>query len=147
MNMFKTLLLTAMIAATAISASAGLQPDGTLNAGTNNVAAAITNTYAGTVFDLTKTTDAIFEFSFACNGASTATYTMTFDASLNQDRWITNAMFMYATANGTATATVMTNLSAGARFPFYRVGQVWNTNGATRAITNIAARVFTKTGL
>lgn len=131
----------------ALPAMAGLQPDGTLNGGTNNVAANTTNTYAGTVFDCSKTTDPNFEISFACTGSSTATYTVAFDASMNQDRWVTNALLIYKAGNGTATVTAITNLSAGARFPFYRVGQIWNTNASSPALTNAAVRVHTKTGL
>ena len=152
MKLFSKILVAGAMLATAFTSNAGLQPDQVLTGGTNNVLANSTNTYKTTIFDLSKTTDATFEFTFNCGAASTANYTIAFDACVNgvngtPDRWLTNALMWQIAGNGVATNTYLTNLTKAQMYPAYRVSTIWNTNASTPAISNLLFRVFTKTGI
>jgi len=150
----RILVLIAALAATAISAKAdNLQPDGTLNGGTNYCAAATTNTYrgTGTIFDASKAGSVIVEFQFSCTNANAMKAgdgpTVTFDGGMNgtqSDRWVTNAIKVVPTAVGpSGTSVLVSNLTAAQIFPFYRVGEVWNTNVSGTNFNALKARVFT----
>lgn len=152
MKSISKLLVIAALAVASLTANAGLQPDLVMTGGTNNVLANSTNTYKTTMYDLSKTTDATFSFTFNCGSASTANYTITFDAAVNgvngtPDRWLTNALMWQIAGNGVATNTYITNLTKPQMYPAYRVNQIWNTNATTPAISNCLFQVFTKTGI
>lgn len=152
MKLISKLLIIAALLAASFTAKAGLQPDLVLTGGTNNVLANSTNTYKTTIYDLSKTTDATFSLTFNCGAASTANYTIAFDAAVNgvngtPDRWVTNALMWQITGNGVATNTSLTNLTKAQMYPAYRVSTIWNTNATTPAISNLLFQVFTKTGI
>ena len=154
-ELFKISMLTAALLV-ACGVSAGVLPDSQIDGGATNaynyVAANSTNVYAGsgTVLACNYSTDATLEFSFKCTGASTANYIIAFDAGINgsnSDRWLTNAIVMLVAGKGTGTAIGLTNLPSGARYPFYRVNFIGNTNASSPAMTNVMVRAFTKTGI
>lgn len=152
MKTFFKLTVFAALIALSFTARAGLQPDQILTGGTNNVLANSTNTYKTTIFDLSKSTDVTFAFTFNCGAASTANYTIAFDAAINgvngtPDRWVTNALMWQIAGNGAATNTYLTNLPKSQCFPAYRVSTIWNTNASTPAISNLLFQVYTKTGV
>jgi hypothetical protein len=143
-------LITIIILACALAVNAGVQIDPQLTGGTNNVPANTTNTYAsqsGSIFWFGRTTDQTFAFTFNCGAASTANYTIGFDGSEDGIVWKTNALLWMVAGNGVSTNTFLTNLAVGQRYPFYRVGQIWNTNASTPAISNILVKVFAKDGI
>lgn len=155
MNKIKSLLmagsvLVAMLAS--MPANAGLQVDAVYNNSnaTASLKANTTTNLAGTVFDLSKTTDATIECSFKCSAASGANYVFTFDAALNgnnSDRWVSNAISINVVGAGTQYAIATSNLISGARWPALRLASIANTNASAPYMTNIMVRVFTKTGL
>lgn len=158
--MKKIIFAILTMAALAMDARAGVQSDTILNGGTNFVASATTNTYRATsgnlIFDASKSTEVIFEFSATTTNANAltanATTTFTLDGALNashSDTWSTNALIFNVVNLGAANkvAVTLTNLPAGQRWPFYRVGEAWNTNASGTNWTALKVRAFTKTGI
>lgn len=151
-------LVAALVTAFALIALpifAGLQPDGTLNGGTNTVPVAVTNQYRGTIFNAPKSGQVTFEFSFVCTNANAMKVgdgpTFTLDVGVNPsntDLWQSNALkFVVPNAGVSNTATLLTNLPAGQVYPYYRVGQIWNTNVSGTNFTGVKVRCFTKDGI
>lgn len=151
----KTILSILILAAAVLTATAGLQPDGTLNGGTNVVTSLTTNQYQGTIFVCNQTTDVTFEFTWNPTNttamAPQAGATFTLDAGLNaanSDTWKSNVVTLWVGNVGLSNAaTGLTNLAAGLKYPFFRVGQVQNTNGSGTNITQVKVRCFTKSGI
>lgn len=142
----KRLILTAaVVLLAAFPVLAGLQTDTILNGGTNTVAAASTNSLRnGGAWYFGKSTDITLEVNAALTGSGTPNTLVTFDASINKDQWVTNAVTLALPQSGTSRQCIMTNL-AGGKYPYFRRGEVWNTN-ATLVITNLQVRAFDKTG-
>lgn len=159
--MKKILLSILLLAATALPSLAGQQPDTRLNGGTNVCAAAVTNIYRGatgqTLFALNQTTDCTFEFSYTCTNANAMTAgagaTYTLDGGINgtgTDIWVTNALIFFVPNNGNAITNphaILTNLTKAQMWPFYRIGEIRNTNISGTNFTALKVRAFTKTGL
>lgn len=149
-----------LLMALALNSEAGLQSDGILNGGTNVVASATTNTYRATagnlIFDASKSTEVTFEFSATTTNAAAltagATTTFTLDGAVNashSDLWFTNILAVNVVNLGGANkvAVTLTNLPSSQRFPFYRIGEVWNTNVSGTNWTGLKVRAMTKTGI
>jgi hypothetical protein len=152
------LIAAALLAVTApFKARANVQPHDILNGGTNVVVSATTNTYSGTglIFDCSKSTDITFEFSFTCTNANKMKVgdgcTVTLDGAINPthtDLWASNAISVTVPNNGSGVIAVgLTNLPAGLRYPFWRVGQVWNTNVSGTNLSSLKVRCHTKNGM
>jgi hypothetical protein len=158
MKRILTILMLAGVALAVVpQAKAGLQTDTILNGGTNVVISATTNTYRGTsgnvIFIADKTTDVIFEFSATTTNANAltagATTTFTLDAAANashSDLWVTNALIFNVVNLGAANkvAVTLTNLPKTQLWPYYRVGEAWNTNLSGTNWTGLKVRAFTK---
>ncbi len=147
----KKLILSAIVSAVfmlaSLPAKAGLQ---VIPLTTNQVAASTATNFASIgSFFLGNTTDATLALSClstATNGAVTATFS--FDVSADFTLWTTNGFNATVTlpANtATNVQTTTTNLIAGQRWPFWRLGYVSNSV-ATGTITNLTAKMFTKDG-
>lgn len=153
MKIFKRItLMAAALMLLALSATAGLQVDAQLNGGTNAIPGLTTNKYVGTVFDFSHTTAPCLEFSFTATNLYAGTATITYDCSMNQEIWQTNALTVTSgAANGTnSTVIYATPTSPNVQVPYWRVGQIWNTNAilpSAAYFSNVMVRAFSKTGL
>ena len=153
----KKLLISLLTLVAALTASAGLQPDGTLNGGTNTCLGPATNQYAGTIFNCNNSSQVTFEFSFICTNASAMTAGagafFTLDGAINgttSDLWQSNTLTFFVPNNGNSSNASVLVTNVGAPFPFYRVGQVRNTNQTSSSTTNftgLKVRCFTKSGI
>lgn len=110
-----------------------------LSGGTNNIAAAATNTYTtGNVMSLTRQREVGLLFSFNLQSASSSTHTILFSSSVDGTNWKTNdaGYTLSLAANGTSTVLFTTNLTVGA-IGYLRLESISNTNAAI-ALTNLA---------
>lgn len=130
----------------ALVANAGLVvvPMGTNTVAGGSVSNAI---FSGTVLSLAQTTDATFQLSSKSSAANTSNNIVWFDVSADASTWVSNAVIFTWAANGTAKSTMITNLPAGMRYPFWRPAQWTNENGGSVTLTNLDIRVFTKDGI
>lgn len=144
-KLFAAALLAAIVTATmpALAESTGLQVTDRLNGGTNNVAAASTNTYiSGTTFTTTKSSTINIDVRIKLDGAGTAGVPIWFDGSIDNSNWVTNGILgITLTAAGTATVVASTNLNT-LGFAYVRVGRVGNLNAQN--VTNITIKAFAK---
>src|SRR2546426_12258892 len=88
--------LIALIALAAVSTAraqgySGYSAEILLSGGTNNIAAATTNTYTtGNVMSLTRQREVGLVFSFNLQSASSSTHTILFSSSVDGTNWKTN---------------------------------------------------------
>ena len=145
----------------AVSAGAGLQISpwyipGTNYGSGNTNAVVLANTASNilgntnavqTLFDFSKTSDATIAVTAASGGAPPSTNTFTFAGSVDTVNWTSNVLtFTVTTLAGPNTnVTVITNLIAGQRYPFYSLTVVSNT-GATGVASNIIVKAYSKNG-
>lgn len=140
-------------------ARAELQPHGILNGGTNTIPVATTNYYGNSssnIFICNQSSDITFEFSFTCTNANAIKVgdgpTFILDGAIDSRAasviWQTNVLQIVVPNRGVSNVgSIMTNLPSGLRYPFYRVGQTWNTNISGTNFTGVKVRCFTKTGI
>lgn len=140
----RTKILTLLLAACALNASAGLKTT-TLNGGTNNVAASTTNTTALTSIPVTSSDNFAMQVSFTMlNAANTGTFVVCLDRSIDNSVWQTNYLAVTCAPSGTNMAVIGTNLSTGA-FAYWRVGAL--RNSTTNACTNLIVQFYYKLGI
>ncbi len=147
MKTFRILLSTiTALALLTLGVNAGQQPT-TLNGGTNNVAAASTNTYGGSgvAFATANSSVLSLQATFSCNGTNAQAVTLVLDSSNDNANWQTSTLRWPITANGTNTVTAVTNLSVGGQ-QVTRAHLVENPN-ATVAVTNLTLTGWTKSGI
>lgn len=106
--------------------------------GTNNVAAATTNTYTQ-VLTLTRQREVAVQISFKSTGTNSSTIGFDFLPSVDGTTFDTAnaAHSLNFAANGTTTVVVVTNLVAPAGIGYLKLASVRNPN-ATQAITNLS---------
>jgi len=152
----KKFLFTILAVGSLLTANAALTTDSILNGGTNTIPVATTNVYGGgTIFNCQNSSEITFEFSFTCTNANAMKAgdgpTFSLDAAVNgsaSDIWKSNILFVVVPNVGSSnTASILTNLPPGLRYPFYRVGQGWNTNVSGTNFTGVKVRCNTKNGI
>ena len=105
--------------------------------GTNNVAAATTNSYTG-VLTLTRQREVALQISFSSTGTNTSSIVFVLDPSVDGNTYDTanNDYNVTIAANGTNVVPFVTNLTVGA-IGYLRLASVENPNGAS-ALTNVS---------
>lgn len=106
-----------------------------IDGGTNNVAAATTNSYTHNI-DVRKQDNACLQISFAMVDTSTTTIDLVLLKSLDASTWDTvDLKTITLTADGTNTVCCVTNLST-AGLGWYRLSTIANTSAV--ALTNLS---------
>lgn len=164
----KKLILAAILAASLITAEAQtVSYFGALTGGTNQQAAASTNTLYSTVYatnvvsgvsttivaSVSSTAAATVLSShiitiqpeYALTGAGTGTSTFRIDSSVDNAVWNLGVTNLAVAANGTNVTSAGFNIDTGGAL-FWRVGTVANTN-ASLIMTNIACPFGKRPGL
>jgi hypothetical protein len=103
--------------------------------GTNNVAAATTNSSFATVIPATRATDIAVQPSFKLTGSGTSAVVLKFDESADNANWTANAVSISVTAAGTATVSKVSNFALGG-IGYLRLSTVENPNAS--AVTNLS---------
>ena len=138
----KILPLLTLLGLLAVTASAQqYQATTILNGGTNNVAAATTNSSVAQIIGLTRFDSAVFEVNFKLTGAGTSAVVYKIDESADGTNWVTNTRSLSVTANGGTTVVGLTNFTVNS------VGYLrWNVieQPNANALTNHVVRVWTK---
>lgn len=138
-------LIASAIAAITLNASAGLKTTDFVGASTNIINSSVSSNYTtGALVQITSSKNLAIQTKFALQGAGTTACTFTFDKSIDNSNWITNAFTFSVTPAGTATVALGTNIDVGA-FPFWRLGVI--TNGSATVMTNIWLKYYYKLGL
>ena len=146
MKILKLILTVSAAAVVMFSAHAGQQAT-TLNGGTNNIAAASTNTIRTTSVAVNVARDTALQVTVVTAPSNVAsTNTITFDWSIDNANWMTNATnVQFITSAAYATNTTVYNFPMGG-VPYYRIGTFGNSNAAVY-FTNVNVLAFTKNGL
>lgn len=141
--MKKTIITLALLSST-LGAFAGLKTT-TLNGGTNNIAAATTNSTPLTAIPVTGSDNLAMQVSFLVVGGTTNnTFGVSLDRSIDNTTWETNFTFLVCEASPGIANVTQTNWNTGG-FAYFRVSEV--RNALTNAVTNLNVRFYYKLGL
>ncbi len=122
----------------------GLVPYTFLNGGTNNVAAATTNTYSLPSFPVIYGKEVSFLVSAQMAANTNTDLVFVFDRSVDAVNWETNTFSLTLTCNTTNQSQLGTNFNAGG-YPFYRLDSIQNPNTQS-ATTNVIVKSVYKRG-
>jgi len=109
--------------------------------GTNNLAAATTNSTAAKVIGLAKYDQVAIDIKFKLVGSGTSDVVFKLDEGLDNSNWVANKRTIAVTANGTGTVYFCTNYTVDTT-GYLRLNVVENPNAS--AITNLQIRAYVK---
>jgi hypothetical protein len=110
--------------------------------GTNNVAAATTNSTAAKVIGLAKYDEVAIDVKFKLTGGTgTDSVVFKLDEGLDNSNWLANRRTISVAASGTNTVYFCTNMTVNS-LGYLRLNVIENSN--TNAITNLQIRAYVK---
>ena len=141
---FVAIAAVAMIAATYNPPSAGTVYLGTFNGGTNNIAAASTNTYTTAVIDVNEFDNVGYRISIKPVSTSTGTVVFSFSDGVGNTYESTASRTVTVTLSGTSTIETVGNFSTPGSGQL-QLGTITSTNAM--AMTNIVVQLNKKSPL
>lgn len=109
--------------------------------GTNNLAAATTNSTAAKVIGLAKYDQVAIDVKFKLIGSGTSAVVLKLDEGLDGSNWVANTRTISITAAGTSTVYFCTNYTVDS-VGYLRLNVIENPNAS--AITNLQIRAYVK---
>lgn len=109
--------------------------------GTNNIAAATTNSSEAIVIGLAKYDEVAIDVKFKLIGSGTSDVVFRLDESLDGINWLANRRTITVTAAGTGTVYFCTNITVNS-LGYLRLNQRENPNAS--AVTNLQIRAYAK---